>query len=153
MQFIMRIALVLYLIVILHSTGFGQECADFHSRSCPIPDFSYFYDQQSGSFALRAGETAELRIIVFEVTDYYVSLCSHRRFKNVRLRIIEDSPQRTLLYDNSAEEYVNNVQFTNDVTRRLILEVSVPEDANDKSDARERCVGVLLAKRIRVENI
>jgi hypothetical protein len=56
-----------------------------------------------------------------------------------------------LLYDNSAENFTDTVKFNNDVTKKLILKVSVPEEHNQKSDGKERCVGVLIAKRIRVE--
>ncbi|MDX9847867.1 MAG: hypothetical protein RBT74_12870 [Tenuifilaceae bacterium] len=129
----------------------GQACGDFHTRSCPIPDFSYYYDQQSTSFALKVGESAEVNIVVFERSDYFLSVCSHKRFKNINIRILDDTPAKKVLYDNAAENYTDSVKFTNDVTKKLILEVSVPEKGNEKNDGKERCVGVLVAKRIRVD--
>ncbi|MDX9770679.1 MAG: hypothetical protein RBT19_09960 [Tenuifilaceae bacterium] len=150
----MRISGIVFLFLLLRA--FSQEanaqaCADYHTRACPIPDFSYYYDQQSTSVSLRVGEKAEVNIVVFELTDYFVSVCSHRKFKNINLRILDDASGRKVLFDNAAESYVDSVKFTNNATKKLILEILVPEEGNDKSDTRERCVGVLVAKRINVD--
>lgn len=127
---------------------FAQDCTDFHTKSCPLPDFSYYYDQQSGSFQLKDGQTGELRVIVFEKTDYYVSVCTQKRHKNINLKILEDTPERKLIYDNSLDGYIDSIRFSNDVTKKLIFEVTV---TNDKTEAKERCVGILIAKCIRVD--
>lgn len=150
----MRIFSLFSLLFVLLALSFdaeAQACADFHTRSCPLPDFSYYYDQQSASFALKVGEKAEVNIVVFEKNDYYISICYHRRFDKVNLRILDDNPQKSVLYDNAAESYTDSVKFTNNETKKLILEVSVPEELNNKSDTRQRCVGVLIAKRIKVD--
>ena len=126
----------------------AQNCTDFHLKSCPIPDFTYYYDQQSGSFTLRDGETAELRVIVFEKTDYYISLCAQKKHKNIRLKILEDNLEKKLIYDNSLDSYIDSVKFSNDITKKLILEVTV---TNDRPEVKERCVGILVAKRIRID--
>lgn len=144
--------ILVHLLFVPALSGTAQECADFHTQTCPIPDFSYYYDQQSASFNLKVGDTAELQIVVFEKTDYYLSVCAHRRVNNVQIKVLEDSPDRTLLYDNIAEGFVDSVKFTNNRTRKIILEVMLPEEGNKRaSDGKERCVGVLIAKRIKVD--
>jgi len=148
---LVRILLIFSLVTPVLS-GVSQECAGFHTQTCPIPDFSYYYDQQSASFNLKVGDTAELQIVVFEKTDYYLSVCAHRRVNNVQIKVLEDSSDRTLLYDNIAEGFVDSVKFTNNSTRKIILEVMLPEQGNNRAnDGKERCVGVLIAKRIKVD--
>ncbi len=148
---LIRKLLFTYLVVLSITSARGQSCLDFHTRTCPIPDFSYYYDQQSASFSMKVADTTELRAIVFEKSDYYVSVCAHKKIKRINLNIYEDTPQRKLLYSNSTNAYSDSVKFSNDLTQQVIFEVSIPVQGNDKDDKRERCVGVLIAKRIRVE--
>lgn len=143
--------IILFILIAFSFKANAQDCPDFHTRYCPIPDFSYYYDQQSGSFSLKEGEIAELKVIVFEKNDYYVSICSQKKDNSVHLRIIEDTPEKKVIYDNAKNEYINYVSFSNDVTRKLIFEVALRIEKPDKISTKQRCVGVLVAKRIRVE--
>jgi hypothetical protein len=129
----------------------AQKCTDFHLAFCPIPDFSFYYDQQSTSIALGVGESAEVKIIVYENTDYYISVCKHRKFNTAGLKIFEDTEEREVLFDNSTNAYIDSVKFHNKATRKLILEVSIPEDKNDRSDDKKRCAGVMIASRMHVQ--
>jgi len=147
MNFWIKVGVVVLSIAFINVL-FAQDCTDFHTKSCPIPDFSYYYDQQSGSFTLRDGQLGELRVIVFEKTDYFVSICTQKRHKNIQLKIFEDDSEKKLIYDNSMDGFVDSIKFSNDITKKLILEVMV---TNDKTDIKERCVGILVAKRIRVD--
>lgn len=140
-----------FLLVALANASNAQDCADFHSRFCPIPDMSYYYDQQSSSFPLKDNDTIEVRVIVFEKTDYYVSLCTQKRSRKIHLRILEDTPERKLIYDNEKENYIDYVTFSNDMTRKLIFEVAIQLDKKNKLDLKAYCAGLLVAKRIRVD--
>lgn len=142
---------IFFILNVLFFKAHSQDCPDFHTRYCPIPDFSYYYDQQSGSFSLKEGEIAELRVIVFEKNDYYVSVCSQKKDNSVHLRILEDTPEKKVIYDNEKNDYINYVSFSNDVTRKLIFEVVLRIEKEGKISSKQRCVGILVAKRIRVE--
>ncbi|NJM14501.1 MAG: hypothetical protein HC896_03180 [Bacteroidales bacterium] len=131
------------------STLTRAQCVDFHLGYCAIPDFSYFYNQQSKSFELGVGQTGELKIIVYENTDYYISVCKHRKFSTLQFKVYEDNGSHDLLYDNATNGYADTLKFTSEVTRKLILELTIPAGENPTDDTKPRCTGILIASRMR----
>lgn len=98
---------------------------------------------------MRVGQTKELHIVAYENTDYFVSACKHRKFNTLLFRIYEDSETKKLLFDNSTNNYVDFIKFANKETRKLIIEISLPPEKNDKEDLKLRCTGILVATRLR----
>ena len=75
-----------------------------------------------------------------------MAVCAHRKFGDIHFRILEDNPARKVIYDNATDNFSESITFSNDVTRNLIIEVSVPEtDASNAND--RRCVGVVIQFR------
>ncbi len=124
----------------------AQDCTDYHQYHCLYADYTFFYSKQSKSALFRQGQVSELKVIAYSGEDYYISVCAHRKFGNIRFRIIEDNAGRRVIYNNANDNYSEYITFTNEVTRNLILEVSVPEgDSKDSND--RRCVGVVIQFR------
>lgn len=121
----------------------SQDCTEYHEFNCTFADWTYFYSRQSKSALFKRGQISELRFIAYGGEDYFVSVCTHRKFAPVHFKVYEDNEEKDLLYDNASEQYINTVSFSNNRTRKLIIEVSIPvnseEDPNEK-----RCVGVLI---------
>lgn len=85
-------------------------------------------------------------MVAYGGEDYYVAVCAHRKFGDIRFRILEDNEKRNLIYDNAKDNYQESITFTNTITRNLIIEVGVPEgDGRNLSD--RRCVGVVIEYR------
>jgi len=122
----------------------GQDCFYYHEYFCKFPNSTYFYSGQSRSALFAFGMTSEFKIVTFGGEDYHISICYERKFKNVRMRLIEDNADRTVLYDNKDFDYQTTMTFTNNVARKLIIEVSVPEDASGKEGQDLHCLGVLI---------
>lgn len=122
----------------------AQDCTDYHEFNCTFADWTYFYSRQSKSALFQRGQTSQLKIIAYGGEDYFVSVCTHRKFAPIRFKIFEDNENKTLLYDNISEEYINTVSFSNNRTRKLIIEVTVPEAKGDENVEDKKCVGVLL---------
>jgi hypothetical protein len=122
----------------------GQDCFYYHEYFCKFPNSTYFYSGQSRSALFAFGMTSEFKIVTFGGEDYHISICYERKFKNVRMRLIEDNTDRTVLYDNKDFTYQSTMTFTNNVARKLIIEISVPEDASGKEGQDLHCVGVLI---------
>jgi hypothetical protein len=120
----------------------AQDCNDYHEFNCTFADWTYFYSRQSKSALFQKGQTSELRFIAYGGEDYFVSVCTHRKFAPLHFKIYEDNETRDMLYDNSSEEYINTVSFSNNRTRKLIIEVSVPKQGEETLE--KRCVGVLI---------
>jgi hypothetical protein len=135
------------LIIVLAPIGaFSQDCTDYHQYHCLYADYTFFYSRQSKSALFRQGQSSELRIVAYSGEDYYVAVCAHRKFGDIQFRILEDNPGRKVIYDNASDDYAESITFSNEVTRNLIIEVSVPE-GDDKSSNDRRCVGVVIQFR------
>ncbi len=124
---------------------FGQDCTDYHKFHCPYGDYTYFESRQSKSLLFSRGQTSEIQMVAYGGEDYYIAICAHRKFGNIRFRIIEDDADRIVLYDNADNEYSDFVSFTNETTKNLVIEVSVPDGSHDMND--RRCVGVVIQFR------
>jgi hypothetical protein len=124
-----------------------QDCFYYHDYFCKFPNSSYFYSGQSRSTQFRNGMTSEFKLVTFGGEDYHISICFDRNFKNVRMRLLEDNAEKTVLYDNADFGYKETMTFTNNVSRKLIIEMSVPKDPADKEFKESQelyCVGVLI---------
>ena len=123
----------------------AQDCTDYHQYHCLYGDYTFFYSRQSKSALFKRGQTSELRIVAYGGEEYYISVCAHRKFGQIKYRILEDNETRNVIYDNSKDGFAESVTFNNKVTRNLIIEVAVPE--GDKKDNDRRCVGVVVQFR------
>ena len=121
---------------------YSQDCTGYHQYHCTYADYTFFYSRQSKSTLFKRGQSSEFRIITYGGEEYYVAICAHRKFGDVQFKIMEANNERTLIYDNSQDNYATSVIFTNDVTRDLIIEVTVPPGS--KNDNDRRCVGMLV---------
>ncbi|HBH49092.1 MAG TPA: hypothetical protein DDX98_10650 [Bacteroidales bacterium] len=133
------------LLVLLLSIGsiYAQDCTGYHQYHCIYADYTFFYSRQSKSALFQQGQTSELNMVAYGGEDYYIGVCAHRKFGDIRYRILEDNESRTVIYDNASDEFASSVTFSNESTRNLIIEVSVPEGkGNDR-----RCVGVIIQFR------
>jgi hypothetical protein len=138
---------ILFALFFLAPVGvYSQDCTDYHQYHCVYADYTFFYSRQSKSALYKPGQSNELRIVAYSGEDYYVAVCAHRKFGNVHFKIMEDNASRKVFYDNANDNYSESIMFSNDITRNLIIEVSVPEgDSKDAND--RRCVGVVIEFR------
>lgn len=142
----MKYILSLVLIIIIFKYSAAQDCTEYHQFHCIYADYTFFYSRQSKSALFRKGQTSELKIVIYGGEDYYISVCAHRKFGDIRFKIIEDNADSTLIYDNAEHDYVSSVTFTNEVTRNIIIVVSVPE-GHEGGKIERRCVGVVVQFR------
>ena len=140
-----NIIIFLYsLLTLISVSALAQDCFYYHEYFCKFPNSSYFYSGQSRSALFTFGMTSEFKLVTFGGEDYNISICYEKKYKNVRLRLLEDNESRTVLYDNSESGYKTEMNIANNVARRLIIEINVPDDPSGKGDQELRCVGVLI---------
>ncbi len=135
---------IFLIITVLYS--FTQDCTEYHQFHCLYADNSFVYSSHSKSELYSRGQTSEIKLEIYEGEDYYVSVCANRKFGDIRFKIMEDNDDSTLIYDNADNDYDDSVIFTNDVTRNIIIEVSVP-GGTDKGKTERRCVGIVIESR------
>ncbi len=142
----MKLILIPVLSIIITICSFAQDCTGYHQFHCLYGDYTFFYSRQSKSALFKRGQTSEFKIIAYGEEDYYISVCAHRKFGDLRLRIIEDCKDSTIIYDNADFDYSDHVIFTNESTRNLIIEVSVSE-GSEREMNEYRCVGLVVQFR------
>lgn len=140
-----------YMVLYIICTAFrfnvaGQDCSEYHKYHCIYGDDSFTYSDQSKSALFRRGQSSEIKFVAHGEEEYYISVCAHRKFGDIQFRILEDRDERTLIYDNAADDFAESVIFFNPSTRNLIIEVNVPE-GNEKDFYERRCVGVVIQYR------
>jgi hypothetical protein len=115
-----RLICIIFLLWQIIQLG-GQDCFYYHEYFCKFPNSTYFYSGQSRSALFAFGMTSEFKIVTFGGEDYHLSICYERKFKNVRMRLIEDNADRTILYDNKDFNFIATMTFTNNVARKPII--------------------------------
>ena len=142
----MKIRYLLIFILLIPLQAYSQDCTDYHQYHCPYGDYTFFYSRQSKSMLFSKGQTSEIQMVAYGGEDYYIAVCAHRKFGDIHFRILEDDAQRAVLYDNAENGYSDFIIFSNQSTKNLIIEASVPEGS--PHEAKEyRCVGVVIEFR------
>lgn len=163
--------IIIAVVIILPSISLGQYCNHFHKKYCsPSEDDMFKLNGQSKSALFNKGQTSELSILVYQKMDYRISLCMDQNlgsqigFKIYEMKRVnvestdgEKSTkgverQRELLYDNSEDNYAHEIEFTVEKSRRLVVEITIPNDGDGSGKKKSKllkstdmgCVGILV---------
>lgn len=122
----------------------AQLCTGFHKTSAcaakPIEGFQLY--GQSRSAFLEIKKSFEYKFILYGNKDFIFVLCTEHNYGPIHFRIINED-NKELIYDNITENYIESIGFTNEKTRKVIIEVTLlsekikPEDGSDN----RACVG------------
>ncbi len=123
-----KLFLGLCLFVTAASAIAQSPCGDFHKRKCPrSEDDKFVYDAQSKSGLFGSGQTSDLRMIIYKGLDYRISICADDLFgKDVKFKI-KDAKTGEVMYDNTTDKMVQEVEFSSENTRSILIQVTVPE--------------------------
>lgn len=139
----MKIIVNSILLIILSTISYGQDCTDFHQYHCSYADYTFFYSRQSKSIQFRKGQSSEIQIITYGGKEYYLAVCGSQKLGKIRFQIIEDNANRNVLFDNAENDYIESINFTNEVTRNMIIQLSAAEGtARESKDTG--CAGVVI---------
>ena len=131
------------MLIFLSSIGYGQDCTDYHQYHCSYADYTFFYSRQSKSIQFRKGQSSEIQIVAYSGKEYYLAVCGSQKLGKIRFQIIEDNANRNVLFDNAENEYIESINFTNEVTRNMIIQLSAAEGTAKKS-RDTGCAGVVI---------
>lgn len=133
----------------------GQSCKGFHlSKDCAVPDVNdYRRYGQSRSRVVVARQTVRYQVTLFGGYDYKVGICTENAYEPVHFKII-DANRNSVFYDNTNDDYMENVGFTVDETKNVIIEMTVLAEDREFTDAPDyrTCLGVAIYWR-KVPNI
>lgn len=138
-----------------------RKCYSYEHDSCGLSDNIYYKVHNSSRSALfLVGQTSETPFTIYNGRDYRISMCWDPILGNRLLFKILDGPTRSVLYDNANDEYNTDFEFTVARTSEIIIQITVPEDAEEEQkesnnssaffqkDKRMGCVGVLIEHMI-----
>jgi len=112
-----------------------SPCGDFHKRRCQRSDDDKFvYDSQSKSGLFGSGQSSDLRMVIYKGMDYRISICADDLFgKDIKFKI-KDAKTGEIIYDSSTEKNVQEVEFSSENTRTILVQVTVPDVSISKKD-------------------
>ncbi|MFA6403922.1 MAG: hypothetical protein WCX31_20175 [Salinivirgaceae bacterium] len=152
----MKSSLFLLFSLIFIVNAMSQNCDDFYLRNCEGMGKPYKISGQSRDATFEKGQTSVFHLTVYKNFEYSIQICSDKNLKDIYFKIKEDNVTQEVLYDSSVEDskYLQK-EFLSLKTRKLIIEVTVPEGEMEASqedyDKRVGCVGVLVEYNLPVK--
>ena len=128
----------------------SNPCADFHKKSClRSPDDGFSYNGQSRSGLFAKGQQSTIKAVFYKGMDYHISVCTEDETQANFL--IKDAKTGEVLYDNTADNNTQEIQITNENTRSVNIQVTLPGETKEKKDMIKgqegMCAGLLIEHR------
>ena len=146
---------ILILLFAIQISAQSAACSDFHRNHCDVKTKSkgkeWQYNAQSKSGLFKQGDVSKLRCVIYKGMDYRISVCCETVIGDKVNYKIFDVRTNEILFDNLKSEGTQVFEFQSATTRQLLIEVTVPKGAAEKSDtksANSACVGLLIEHRI-----
>jgi len=136
-------------ILVLFFPGFlmAQDCEQHHIEGDCRFDLQKGYKSysQSHSAAISPKDTIEMNVIFYGQKDYILSFCTHRKLYPVHFTLI-DQQSKEVLYDNKEDDFLESLGLGFDVTKSLIIKVSVLARKSTDKEIEENvgCLGFLI---------
>ena len=136
-------------ILVLFFPGFlmAQDCDQHHIEGDCRFDLQKGYKSysQSHSASISPKDTIEMNVIFYGQKDYILSFCTHRKLYPVHFTLI-DQQSKEVLYDNKEDDFLESLGLGFDVTKSLIIKVSVLARKSSDQEIEENvgCLGFLI---------
>lgn len=143
----------LMVVMMLPLLASSQICNNYHrgKKSCPPSQDEFKYNGQSRSAMMYKGQNASLNVIFHVKQDYRISFCAEEILGDRVEFKIKDGKSGETLYDNADEDYTSIFEFSCDATRRLVLDITIPDDGSGGEGKMKKlrstssgCLGVLI---------
>lgn len=126
-----------------------SKCKEYHLKKCGGYGPPYKYSGQSRSASFELGEQSSFKMSAFSGFEYCVTLCASKQLKGIYFRVVENTPQKAILYDGGSDESgMLQKEFFVEDSKKLLIEVVSPESdrsAEDMDyDRLNGCVGVII---------
>ena len=130
----MKRNILLYIIALATIASLSaQNCKKFHLYgSCmQEPGKQFDMDRQSRSNVIGFGDKLIYNMVFYGDRKYKLYFCTSEEFSPVHYRI-KDAFTGGLIYDNKMDDYAETVTFSNEYTRKILIEFEVvAKDASD----------------------
>ncbi|MEK6616518.1 MAG: hypothetical protein AABZ32_10485 [Bacteroidota bacterium] len=133
----------------------SNPCSDFHKKSClKSPDEGFTYNGQSKSALFAKGQQSTMKAVFYKGMDYHISVCTEDETQ--ANFTIKDVKTGEVLYDNSTDNNTQEIQISNENTRSVNIQVTLPGgDAGGEKGGKKdmvkgqegMCAGLLIEHR------
>lgn len=155
---------IFFLIAVITSGLISAQCPNFHKMNCMRgSEETFHYNSQSKSGLFTPGMTSELKVVLYEGMDYSISLCNDKILGKGEMKFtLKDAKTGEVIYDNTTDEGSQQIEFTCETTRNVLIRVTAPgAAAGGGSDVAKTgnkpaksaraedagCVGVLIEQK------
>lgn len=148
-----KIVITLFILSTVYSFSQTGVCGGFHRKYCGADsksggsDKGWSYNAQSRSGLFNQGMTSKIRCVIYKGMDYRINVCCETTLGDKVNYKILDAKTNEVLYDNATAQNEPLFEFQSTATRQLIIEVTVPKGATEKSEHKPTdaaCVGLLI---------
>lgn len=125
----------------------AQDCENHHIEGDCRFDLQKGYKSysQSHSASISPKDTIEMNVIFYGQKDYILSFCTHRKLYPVHFTLT-DQQTKEVLYDNLDDDFLESLGLGFDVTKSLIIKVTVLARKSSDKEIEENvgCLGFLI---------
>lgn len=147
MKLIRNILVLAFLFLIIPGQLISQDCENHHLEGDCRFDLQKGYKSysQSHSAKMSPKDTVEMNVIFYGQKDYILSFCTHRKLYPIHFTLI-DQQTKEVLYDNKEDDFLESLGLGFDVTKSLIIRVSVLARKSTDLEIEENigCLGFLI---------
>ena len=147
MKLLRNIQVLAFLFLIIPGQLISQDCENHHLEGDCRFDLQKGYDSysQSHSTKMSPKDTVEMNVIFYGQKDYILSFCTHKKLYPVHFTLI-DQQTKEVLYDNMEDDFLESLGLGFDVTKSLIIKVSVLARKSTDEEIEEKigCLGFLI---------
>lgn len=129
---------ILLATLFLPENTFSQNCTDFQKK-CQSAPRDFKASSLSRAFSLKKMKKMAIKQTLFAGRQYHIAVCGKGRLGKIHVRVVADNPERTVLYDNAADNFNTQKTFQIDNTIPIVIEISAPHFFEDKI---AECAGV-----------
>jgi len=99
----------------------AQDCKHLFDLSPPLD--SLYTTKQDKLLEMTDGKTIKLVRILYGTTNYSLTVTKNNPSEKIGIKIIDGRTQKTI-WDNSLQNYKEEIDIKNDASRRVIIEIT-----------------------------
>lgn len=141
-----------YIIIICITTAFcfsGSSFVVSANNSVPSkkPDKTFKVSSRSKTVEMSKGQTYRIKMKLRENRYYFISVKGKKKLGCVQYKIIDSNNENTVIFDNSAYEFDDNMTFYNEFDRNVIIEIRTMPCCLGKNLTKKYGVKLLFANK------
>jgi len=120
------------------STINAQSCRDV-LNACPKVDDFFNFKTMARTYKINPNQKLKIYQIFYGSKGYNINLCNRDTTSKFHIRILDNSAEN-VFWDNSTDNYSNNISISFGSTQRILIEISAVDPS--KITLNNNCLGI-----------